>query len=457
MSLYGMNARQRPPDPDVTDRRPTAGRPPLIDRIARLLGGTANRRTVLQGLGAVAVSPALVAGFPPGTSRCAKYGKKCSRSRKCCSGLKCSKKKCACRTGTWCGGRCLDLSRDPANCGSCGRRCPADRLCRNGACSCPGCLDGATCADGTSPGYCGRGGNACKACAPGQVCDGGVCRCLKPSDNLVKWIGAAATDATLCLTAGTWTLDGILQIDRGVTLVGAGMDLTRFVMRPGDPSRGPVARTSGRATLRDLWIDGANEFPGLDVMYGMTTLANCRVSNCAGKSTTIGGALRVIGGLEMTGCEISDSRSVEGPGVHISDQGNVVMNGCSILRNVSAGDGGGVVLNDDTASLSMTDCIVAGNRAEQAGGGLFLYRGASLTRVSLTGNESLYNAGGAIAVAASDTVTLSACSITGNTATEGGGVYLAANGGSVLLTDGTTVSGNVPDNCAGESIPGCVN
>ncbi len=79
--------------------------------------------------------------------------------------------------GTCCSGACRtasDLDKDPANCGECGRACPAGTTCSGGACSayCPGssCPADYHCGylKGYDPGYCYR--SSCSAKSEGQPC-----------------------------------------------------------------------------------------------------------------------------------------------------------------------------------------------------------------------------------------------------------------------------------------------
>jgi len=85
-----------------------------------------------------------------------------------------------CTTGlTSCGGTCVDLDTDDANCGSCGNACMAGMEC-NGAGACDeACEEGLTACDGscvdtnTDGANCGSCGTACE---DGMVCDGaGAC------------------------------------------------------------------------------------------------------------------------------------------------------------------------------------------------------------------------------------------------------------------------------------------
>jgi hypothetical protein len=72
-----------------------------------------------------------------------------------------------------CGGQCVDVLRDPNNCGACGRACGMDRpnICAGGSC----CID----AGGTSPCRCAPSGSACAAvgaaCCSVGACTNGVC------------------------------------------------------------------------------------------------------------------------------------------------------------------------------------------------------------------------------------------------------------------------------------------
>lgn len=73
-----------------------------------------------------------------------------------------------------CNGQCVDVMRDSANCGACGRDCGIDRpnVCAGGSC----CIDGS----GTSPCSCAPSGGACApvgqaCCAGGNACANGVC------------------------------------------------------------------------------------------------------------------------------------------------------------------------------------------------------------------------------------------------------------------------------------------
>jgi len=78
-----------------------------------------------------------------------------------------------------CGGKCVDIYTDPANCGACGTACAGGNVCSAGACGLS-CTAGETACGGscrdlqTDDANCGTCGNACTL---GQHCTAGVCGC----------------------------------------------------------------------------------------------------------------------------------------------------------------------------------------------------------------------------------------------------------------------------------------
>jgi hypothetical protein len=88
-------------------------------------------------------------------------------------------------SGKCCGSQCLDVMRDPLNCGDCGMPCPMGQVCHGGHCGCPpagiACGFGQTCCGGlgcvnldNDIRNCGICGNKC---GDGAVCDHGTCKC----------------------------------------------------------------------------------------------------------------------------------------------------------------------------------------------------------------------------------------------------------------------------------------
>jgi hypothetical protein len=159
-----------------------------------------------------------------------------------------------------------------------------------------------------------------------------------------------------------------------------------------------------------------------------------------------------LGTLELS--NTSDSESIIGPaaGVTISG-GNAVgvfqvqsgvtasLSDLTITGGSTTGKGGGV---DDQGSLTLSDCTIAGNSAG-SGGGVSTESGATATIVdcTLSGNTASGSGGGLFNQG--DT-TLTNCTIAGNSANDGGGIYNTA--GTTVLYD-CTVSGNTASGSGG--------
>lgn len=133
---------------------------------------------------------------------------RCAASHMLCDGG-CFARSLMARTAT-CGGVCVFIDGDDANCGACGRRCGAGMRCADGRCVCAQltCNGVCTASDEQNCGACGR------ACPAGARCvdtSSGLCLCPRPSlpcgpggacvgfdDNNCGACGSRCPDGTHC-------------------------------------------------------------------------------------------------------------------------------------------------------------------------------------------------------------------------------------------------------------------
>ena len=143
-----------------------------------------------------------------------------------------------------CGGGCVDLLADAANCGQCGLSCGAAQVCAAGICTatCPAdqAQCGQACVDLNSHILnCGTCGNSC---LEGQVCEGGQCTGT-PGDQSANDGGGSDDDSGCgCATpaARPRRLEGALGLLLGLVLLGR---RRRRLSQPARPDS-RIARTS---------------------------------------------------------------------------------------------------------------------------------------------------------------------------------------------------------------------
>ena len=120
----------------------------------------------------------------------------------------------------------------------------------------------------------------------------------------------------------------------------------------------------------------------------------------------------------------------------------------TISAGSTTGDGGGLY-NEGTVSL--TRCTITGNSADGSGGGVgSTGAGAvALDACTFSDNSASYNGGG-LGVSGSDSVTLTGCTFSGNsTGQHGGGVAWENSGTGTLTISGGSLTGNTASSNGG--------
>lgn len=291
---------------------------------------------------------------------------------------------------------------------------------------------------------------------------------------------------TISLPAGTYTLaipgvgedanaTGDLDILADVAIVGAGADET--IIHAGGLDRALDIVAGVTAEISGLTVTGGSATYGGGIFnMGTLDLRDCRISHNA---TTFsgGGIASNLGHLHVTNCEISQNNAADGGGgLYLWDNVTTISH-ATIQENaalsVDYGDGGGIrnLAYTVNATLAISDSRVISNTAHNGGGGIAnsvnTGRTATLTldRVIVSGNAAvvggdyLRGLGGgihnAVLVGASSgagIVTVRDSAISGNTATNGGGIGSTPTSATGFVTMQVTVENSVVShNTAGGS------
>ena len=181
------------------------------------------------------------------------------------------------------------------------------------------------------------------------------------------------------------------------------------------------------------------------LMYGGTISGN-RINGQDGAGVRVHNA-----SFKMYGGTISDNHvekmSNDGGG-GVNARGKFIMYGGEISRNTSNGGGGGVAVVG--ASFEMHGGIISGNTATDSGGGVDLWNDSfTLSGGTISGNTAKGDGGGVhFSANSNNTLTISdTVEISGNSAANGGGVYL--NTHNLKMTGGSISNNNATDSGGG--------
>src|SRR5437773_9054746 len=157
-------------------------------------------------------------------------------------------------------------------------------------------------------------------------------------------------------------------------------------------------------------------------------------------ATGISGVINLTTGELLVGTSVT----INGPGADVlAVDGNaagrvffitlgetVTISGFTI-RNGHAGNAGGGIDNEDGSTLTVTNCTVSGNTAGLGGG---IFNGGPLTIGSITVSGNSAANGGGIYNSGGGTATITNSTFSGNTAGSGGGIF---NIGTFTITNST--------------------
>ena len=129
--------------------------------------------------------------------------------------------------------------------------------------------------------------------------------------------------------------------------------------------------------------------------------------------------------------------SIHGGGIHANDS-NIMLTNVLVFSNTATNSGGGIYLSGN-ATMVLADSVIKGNSAANSnGGGIFSNGTMSITRVTISDNNSMYWGGGLFS---NGVMTVTNSSIYSNTVNSEGGVGGIVNQGTGVLIN-TTISSN---------------
>ena len=216
---------------------------------------------------------------------------------------------------------------------------------------------------------------------------------------------------------------------------------------------GDMFECFGKLTLDNIVIDGggvnsANVMVSVKQKSEATEAPSFTLNDSATLRNAVGNngaAVYINGGSAVINGELKDNSATNGSAAYVTG-GTVTFNeSSSVVGNTATGNGGAVYVNNGTVNLNSAN--VTGNSAVQ-GGALYMARlnNSSVTAVTLSGtigataegSANTATEGGAIYVAAGD-LTVNG-SVLGKPATaNGGGLFV--NGGTVTMNSASTVGG----------------
>ncbi|MCH2135793.1 MAG: right-handed parallel beta-helix repeat-containing protein [Phycisphaerales bacterium] len=179
-----------------------------------------------------------------------------------------------------------------------------------------------------------------------------------------------------------------------------------------------------------------NDGDGLTADWVGLTIENCKFTGNGGHGLYV-----LSGNLpSVTGCLFQNNLD---SGIRLDSMNQANFIDC-IVKNNSADKGGGIQFHGEGA-VSLEGCIITNNSASDSGGGLYLNAYGNGPTVSITSSQINSNTaaqtGGGI-YSGLIPLNMTGCTVSGNTADEGGGVDLADTSGLTNTISGTAFENN---------------
>ncbi len=204
-----------------------------------------------------------------------------------------------------------------------------------------------------------------------------------------------------------------------------------------------------------LTIEGggaSSNYSVITISKGVTA-AISGLTISGGHSSTNGGAIDNLGDMTLTDCVISNDSALTGGGIY--NTGTMTLTASTISK--VAGTYGGGVTNYIGGTAVILACTITNNTAVNQGGGVSTYGNLALINSTIAGNTA-DSAGGIYVDSETGSTTVTNCTITRNRETKDGGGGIHAFGPTTLYN--TIVCGNfggVSPSTTPNDIAGSVN
>jgi hypothetical protein len=196
--------------------------------------------------------------------------------------------------------------------------------------------------------------------------------------------------------------------------------------------RSSASNTPTFRIFRIAKTDGNGNAVNINVTISGLTISNGNPNG----AVHVGGAINSACTLTIVDCIISGNNATgAGGGIYNNDGTTVNATNSTISGNTASGAGGGIE-NGGTGTVSLTNCAVFGNSSTSTGGGIESSGGGTVNLTSSTvhGNTSTGGSGGGIANGALNsgaTLSLISSTVAGNSASSSGGGIFNATGATV--------------------------
>jgi len=271
-------------------------------------------------------------------------------------------------------------------------------------------------------------------------------------DNIQVGIDSAENGDTVLVAPGEYVIAAPITFrGKAITVrAEAGPDETTIRMStPADNERGSVVIFENNETTSSVldgftitggkgsWVSSANAYAGGGIYFDASSgsLMNCAVVKNRADDGGGGGVSAGYGSSPtLTNCIFTGNSATWGGGVLGWINSSITMTNCVISGNSSLNLGGGVY-GGSNSSITMTNCTIISNTVQDAGAGIVCdSSSAILTNCVIAQNTGARWGGGLCSGFPLSSITISNCTIWGNSATEGGGVG-CLNGGSATVTN----------------------